>query len=507
MVWRAPNGVKIGGPSWSPDGKQLAFMASTGDLMTVDLESGRTRVVISGQSFSDVTYSPDGTKLAWIAALSPSVSRSCVVTNCRWYAANSRVATMDFQTGQVLNGTKGWNLHKVIWRSGYPLAVIALGASASLDDQATAPALSSFDTRSTTALYVNFDNTALTDGTELFQVIGGAVFPTDPSAVLLEPGTRISSLSWGPVSTGPRPGSATTALTLPTAGGSWNSAFQPATWANATGLASSSNGRNYVAIDRTTNSALYASRLDNGLFGALTPLTGPNGAPFPVIQVSVDSTVTNGFVQVFAVSTDHRVWHRALTTATNVWTEWAPLDGAVTAKYASLTVNAFGQAEVVAVTTFTTWYRLRFTDGSWTAWQPAPSGALRVAASSATIDFFTYVAYMGSNVITVQRRNDWTGAWDTVAFMHTPDQPTEISILAAPRGRVDLVYRDRQDRVWHQASTDGTWSENNFKPIVMPPVTPGIALSYETAGGGNPFASGPTPSVPFAVRLVAGNLN
>jgi len=51
-------------PQWSPDGKQVAFVRSKGDLIILDLESGVERQLLSGWSLLQYSWSPDG---KWIA--------------------------------------------------------------------------------------------------------------------------------------------------------------------------------------------------------------------------------------------------------------------------------------------------------------------------------------------------------------------------------------------------------------------------------------------------------
>jgi len=79
-----------GSPTWSPDGKMLAFVlrgeAESGKLGLLDLQTGESR------------YTPSYRRSAWSPSWSPD-GRTLA------YVANSKVALLDVQTGQVTYGS------------------------------------------------------------------------------------------------------------------------------------------------------------------------------------------------------------------------------------------------------------------------------------------------------------------------------------------------------------------------------------------------------------------
>jgi len=75
-------------PTWSPDGKQIAFVRTLGDgtstrsaIWTIELATGSTTPIYFGSDFdqAEPAWSPDGTRIAFTGKLT-----SCAQEPCRW---------------------------------------------------------------------------------------------------------------------------------------------------------------------------------------------------------------------------------------------------------------------------------------------------------------------------------------------------------------------------------------------------------------------------------------
>jgi Tol biopolymer transport system component len=89
-------------PTWSPDGKQIAFVRTLGDgtstrsaIWTVELATGSTTPVYFGSGFdqAEPAWSPDGTRIAFTGRLT-----SCAQEPCRW-----GILIWDLERGQFTN--------------------------------------------------------------------------------------------------------------------------------------------------------------------------------------------------------------------------------------------------------------------------------------------------------------------------------------------------------------------------------------------------------------------
>jgi Tol biopolymer transport system component len=65
-------------PSWSPDGRQLAYQRPSG-LYVVDVDGSSGRRLVPGNHVSEPSWSPDGTKIAFVSKVSPNRSRVNVI--------------------------------------------------------------------------------------------------------------------------------------------------------------------------------------------------------------------------------------------------------------------------------------------------------------------------------------------------------------------------------------------------------------------------------------------
>jgi Tol biopolymer transport system component len=73
--------VRYGAPSWSPDGRAVAFVA-TGDLYVTHL-GGRTTMQtdLARQGVREPIWSPDGTKIAFDVCEQGEVNPYCFVSH------------------------------------------------------------------------------------------------------------------------------------------------------------------------------------------------------------------------------------------------------------------------------------------------------------------------------------------------------------------------------------------------------------------------------------------
>src|SRR5215204_2983715 len=70
QITHPPKGFSDGSPTWSPDGKRVAFHRqaideSTSRIMVLNLQTGDERQVVGGMEGSDPAFSPDGHSLAF----------------------------------------------------------------------------------------------------------------------------------------------------------------------------------------------------------------------------------------------------------------------------------------------------------------------------------------------------------------------------------------------------------------------------------------------------------
>jgi len=520
-AWTASTDRKIGAPSWSPDGTKVAFMVSTrvtgvGDLMVTDLNTANTTLLVGempsrglDSSPSGVSYSPDGTTIAWTGIESSyEVYNDCVTEPnvCRWHADNSGIYSVDVQNHYITNIAFGSNLRQATWSrtAAGSSSILVVGDDPSIPDQGFKPPLTSFDLTASYPMEATVRAPFTSGGwvvpisplsTQVWgrSVVNAALSPDGTTYVITnaanrlytlrwdgidpvwmpaaDPTTNFASLTWAVQPSGTEPSPPRTNSIRWTAGNEppaqpWKQPLQPQSWPDASRVAVSANGRHYAIINRASSAVLYASRDANGAFTAAAPLSGNGGAPFEANDVSIDADPGNTFVQVLAIGTDRRIWHRALTTSTGIWSPWALVDGTFQTTQVTLSVNKIGEAEVAAIgLDGKIWHQVRRANGSWTGFHNPPGlngagyfAAKRIVAEGGQYgNASNFAAIANDGRVYYTRRDIGTGKWDTWTLL--PTVVNTVAMVSEPNGRVNLATYDSQTGVaYNQSKIADSWT-------------------------------------------------
>ncbi len=114
----APSETSVSDPAWSPDGTEIAFVRSTGEIWEVNVSTGTEKQFTSGSTDTSPAWRPDGNELAYISSdggtaelyvvSSPGGSPTQLTNDAA--AASDPIFSPDGTEIAFLSGTTGSNL-------------------------------------------------------------------------------------------------------------------------------------------------------------------------------------------------------------------------------------------------------------------------------------------------------------------------------------------------------------------------------------------------------------
>ena len=138
-------------------------------------------------------------------------------------------------------------------------------------------------------------------------------------------------------------------------------------------VTTSHDGSQMVAIG--SDGVVYhtLTRLPGAGVSSFASINGVDPGAMKAFRVAVDTEPGVGQAQVVALGLDHRVWHR-IRYDDGSWTAWGLTDRDFQATDIAVAIDAADLAHVVAVgLDGTVWHRVRYRDGGWSRWA-YPSG-------------------------------------------------------------------------------------------------------------------------------------